>query len=200
VEVNNTFYRLPTPEAVDGWRRQTPPGFLFAVKGSRFLTHMKKLKDPGPGLARFLPVVERLREKLGPILFQLPPRWTCDLARLEAFLKALPRRHRYGFELRDPSWLVPAVYDVLARYNAAVCVYHLAGFLSPLEVTADFTYVRLHGPGGKYQGSYSDADLRAWARRVRAWRRRLRAIYVYFDNDQGGFAAANAQRLRQMVG
>jgi uncharacterized protein YecE (DUF72 family) len=200
VEVNNSFYRLPSPEAVDGWREATPPGFTFAVKGSRFITHMKKLKDPEAALARFLPVIERLREKLGPILFQLPPRWRADTGRLEAFLRALPRRHRYGFELRDPTWLAPEIYAVLARHNAALCAYHLAGFLSPLEITADFAYVRLHGPGGKYQGSYSPAELEVWARRVSAWRRKLDAVYVYFDNDQAGHAAANALALKTMVG
>ena len=200
VEINNSFYRLPRADAVDCWSDSTPRSFCFAVKGSRFLTHMKKLKDPEAGLARFLPLAERLRDKLGPILFQLPPHWSADPARLEAFLRALPRRHRYGFELRDPSWFVPEVYAVLARHNAALCVYHLAGFRSPVRHTADFAYVRLHGPGGKYQGSYDRAELEQWAHRLGAWRRRLNAVYVYFDNDQAGYAALNALALKELVG
>jgi uncharacterized protein YecE (DUF72 family) len=199
VELNNTFYRLPTADAVDGWHTSTPPGFQFAVKGSRFLTHMKKLGDPRAGLRHFLPLVQRLGPKLGPILFQLPPRWGCNLERLLGFLEALPPNHDYAFELRDPSWLVPSVYKLLSRYNAALCIYHLAGFQSPLELTADFTYIRLHGPDGKYSGDYTAAMLKAWARRIATWRHRLRKVFVYFDNDQKGFAAKNAMMLKALT-
>jgi uncharacterized protein YecE (DUF72 family) len=199
VELNTTFYRLPKPEAVDAWRASTPRRFQFAVKGSRFLTHMKKLADPRAGLRRFLPLAERLAPKLGPILFQLPPHWSCNLDRLRLFLEALPTTHDYAFELRDPSWLVPAVYQLLSRHNAALCIYHLAGFQSPLELTADFTYLRLHGPEGKYAGDYTPATLRAWARRIATWRRSLRHVFVYFDNDQRGFAAKNALMLKSLM-
>jgi uncharacterized protein YecE (DUF72 family) len=199
VELNNTFYRLPKESAVEAWRDGTPPGFLFAVKGSRFLTHMKKLTDPEPGLARFFRPVEQLGAKLGPILFQFPPGWGCDPARLEAFLAALPSRRRYAFELRDPSWHTAAIYRLLERYGAALCLFELAGFVSPIEVTADLVYVRLHGPGGRYQGSYGSASLRTWARRIRGWARARRSVHVYFDNDQAGYAAANALALREMV-
>jgi uncharacterized protein YecE (DUF72 family) len=199
VELNNTFYRLPTPPALQTWRTVTPPEFCFAVKGSRFLTHMKKLKDPGPGLHAFLGRVELLEEKLGPILFQLPPRWRCDSARLAAFLAALPKRHRYSFELRDPSWHTPDVCKLLTRHNAAFCMYELAGFRSPYHITADFAYIRLHGPGKAYQGSYEQKALQAWSERIRDWHRQLRAIYVYFDNDQAGYAARNALELKRAL-
>lgn len=199
VELNNTFYRLPTADAVDAWRTTTPRGFQFAVKGSRFLTHMKKLGDPRAGLQRFLPLAERLTPKLGPILFQLPPHWRCNLDRLRGFLEALPTTHDYAFELRDPSWLVPPVYQLLSRHNAALCIYQLAGFQSPLELTADFTYIRLHGPEGKYAGDYTPAMLRAWARRIATWRHRLRRVFVYFDNDQKGFAVKNALMLKSLT-
>jgi uncharacterized protein YecE (DUF72 family) len=199
VEINNSFYRLPTPAALESWRDQTPANFCFAVKGSRFITHMKKLKDPAAALANFLPRVEILGEKLGPIVFQLPPRWQSNAGRLDAFLRELPARHRYAFELRNASWHNDAVYDLLRRYNAAFCIYELAGFQSPHEVTADFTYLRLHGPGGAYQGSYSTERLTAWCRQIRSWRNTLKAVYVYFDNDQSGFAAHNALELRKLV-
>jgi uncharacterized protein YecE (DUF72 family) len=199
VELNTTFYRLAPETAVDEWRTQTPKGFLFAAKGSRFLTHMKKLKDPEPGIARFFERVDRLGRKLGPILFQLPPRWEVDTERLEHFLAALPRGHRYAFELRDPSWHVPEVYRILRRRRAAFCIFDIAGFQSGIEITADFTYVRLHGPGGAYQGSYASGKLEAWAARIRQWRKRLRAVYVYFDNDQAAYAVENALALKKLL-
>jgi uncharacterized protein YecE (DUF72 family) len=201
VELNNTFYRLPEESSFDGWKKGTPPGFLFSVKGSRFLTHMIKLKEPQRGLTNFLPRAERLRSKLGPILWQLPPGWKVNVERLEAFLAELPRRHRYTFELRNPTWMTDDVYDVLHRYNAAYCIYELAGYRTPLEITADWTYVRLHGPTSfKYQGSYTDAQLEEWADRIRAWSRKMKAIYVYFDNDDSAFAVRNALTLKKMLG
>lgn len=199
VELNNSFYRLPTPEAFDSWRASSAAGFIFAVKGSRFVTHNKKLKDPEQPLKNLLPRAERLGEKLGPILWQLPPKWRRNVERLEEFLQALPKRHRYAFEFREPSWHHESVYEVLRRYNAAYCIYDLAGFSTEPRVTADFAYVRLHGPGGKYQGCYSKRALGGWAARIAEWSRKLSAIYVYFDNDQAGYAARNARELKLLV-
>jgi uncharacterized protein YecE (DUF72 family) len=199
VEVNNSFYRLPTPEAVAEWRAAVPEGFRFAVKGSRYLTHMKKLKDPESGLDRFLASVEGLKESLGPIVFQLPPHWHVNLGRLEDFLAALPRDHRFAFEFRDPTWHTEDVCDLLRAYGAAFCIFDIAGFQSPLHVTADFVYVRLHGPESRaYHGSYSREQLAEWAERVRGWRDDLGDVYVYFDNDVGD-AVDNARRLDEMV-
>jgi len=200
VEINNSFYRLPSEAALHSWRDSTPANFQFAVKGSRFLTHMKKLKDPAEGLAKFFARMDLLREKLGPILFQLPPNFELNLARFETFLGALPSGHRYAFEFRNPSWNSPDVFQLLRKNNSAYCIFHLAGFQSPAEITADFTYIRLHGPGGKYQGSYNDETLRGWASEIRDWRRISKDIYVYFDNDEAGYAAVNALRLRELVG
>jgi uncharacterized protein YecE (DUF72 family) len=199
VEINNSFYRLPDPETFACWRESTPPNFVFAVKASRFLTHNKKLKDPENALENFLPRAERLREKLGPILFQLPPRWSVNTERLESFLRVLPAKHRYTFEFRELSWNRPEVLDILRKHNAAYCIYELAGYHTPFEITADFAYVRLHGPGGKYQGSYPRARLQQWAERIGEWQRTLRAVYVYFDNDQAGYAAQNALELKRLV-
>lgn len=200
VELNNTFYHLPKALAVESWRDSTPEGFCFAVKGSRFLTHMKKLKDPEPGLTKFFDAVGILGRKLGPVLFQLPPNWELDVDRLRIFISCLPHYRHYAFEFRNASWNVPQVYDLLRRHNIAYCIFDLAGVQSPLEVTADFTYIRLHGPGGKYQGSYSAEALTNWARRLDEWRSELKAVYVYFDNDQAGYAAANAAELKLLAG
>jgi uncharacterized protein YecE (DUF72 family) len=199
VELNNTFYRLPVPSGVETWRTSTPKNFLFAAKGSRFLTHMKKLQDAGPGLDKFFEHIGPLGRKLGPIVFQLPPSWEANAERLETFLAALPRRRRYAFELRNPTWHSEPVYRILRRHNVAYCIFEIAGFRSGLEITADFTYIRLHGPGAAYQGAYSAAALRGWAERLREWRKKLRAIYVYFDNDQSGYAVENALALKQML-
>jgi uncharacterized protein YecE (DUF72 family) len=201
VELNNTFYRLPAEETFDSWREAVPRGFVYAVKGSRFITHMIKLKDPMRGLANFMPRAERLGNHLGPILWQLPPNWKVNVERLEEFLSLLPTEHRYTFELRDRSWITDRVLEVLQRHNAAFCIYELAGYQSPLELTADWTYVRLHGPSAaKYQGSYSDAQLSDWAQRIRTWSRKLKAIYVYFDNDDSAYAAENALTLKRWLG
>jgi uncharacterized protein YecE (DUF72 family) len=197
VELNNTFYRLPPEGAAEEWKQGSPPGFLFATKGSRFLTHMKKLNDDGQGVERFFDRVQGLGRKLGPIVFQLPPRWQVNPARLEAFLDLLPKRRRYAFEFREPSWHTPEVYRILRRRNAAFCIFEIGGWRSGYEITADFVYVRLHGPGGPYQGSYSRAELKKWASRIREWSRELKAAYVYFDNDQAGYAAENALELKR---
>lgn len=200
VELNNSFYRLPTEAAFDGWRDSVPEGFVFAVKGSRFITHNKKLKDPENALTNLLPRAERLGTKLGPILWQLPPRWRMNVERLEEFLQALPKRFRYAFEFREASWHNPEVFALLRRHNAAYCIYQLAGYHTEHEITADWTYIRLHGPTEhKYAGSYSEEQLARWAKWVVEHCGRLRAIYVYFDNDQAGYAAHNARQLREMV-
>jgi uncharacterized protein YecE (DUF72 family) len=160
---------------------------------------MKKLKDAGPGIDRHFERIDRLGRKLGCVVFQLPPTFEVNLGRLDEFLHALPQGHRYAFELRHPSWHTAEVEALLGRYNAAFCIFEIAGFHSEFPVTADFTYVRLHGPGGAYQGSYSGETLGRWAARIRKWKKDLSAIYVYFDNDQHAYAVANAQTLKQMV-
>jgi uncharacterized protein YecE (DUF72 family) len=199
VELNNSFYRLPAKTSLSAWRDTTPRHFHFAVKGSRFLTHMKKLNNAEDGLKRFLDAVDVLSPKLGCILFQLPPNWEIHLDRLAAFLELLPRDRRWVFEFRNPTWDTIQTYDLLAKHNAGYCIFDLNGYLSPIQVTSDFAYIRLHGPGGKYQGSYSDAALAAWAKKIDAWRKRLSAVYVYFDNDDSGYAPRNALRLKTLL-
>ena len=196
VEINNCFYRLPTESAVTTWRDETPPGFCFAVKASRFITHIKRLRDPQPALKTYLSRMEGLKSKLGPILFQLPPSWHVNTERLSEFLSALPGRHRYVCEFRDPTWYTLPVYDLLRKYNVALCVHDWRGARSPQELTADHAYVRFHGTTGKYQGNYTDEMLTSWAGLIREWMPRLRAIYLYFNNDQGGHAVRNALTLQ----
>jgi len=138
LELNNTFYKLPTPSAMESWRDATPRGFIFAVKASRFITHNKKLKDPEHAINNLLPRAEILGRKLGPVLFQLPPKWRVNTSRLQELLEILPRSHRYAFEFREISWMVPEVNRILRKYNAAFCIYELGGYHSPLDITADF--------------------------------------------------------------
>ncbi len=199
VEINNSFYRLPAASALEQWCRQTPANFCFATKASRYITHNRKLKDPKETVKKFMAVIDKLERRLGPILFQLPPNWKVNAERLEEFLAGLPGGHRYVFEFRNETWNIPQVYEALRRHNAAFCMFELAGFQSPVELTADFAYVRLHGPGNKYQGDYSRSALRTWAKRIEAWRKELRHIFVYFDNDQAGFAPKNALELKRMI-
>src|SRR5947209_991681 len=139
-------------------------------------------------------------KKLGPILFQFPPKWGLNVDRLREFVAGLPRHQEYAFEFRHPGWLTSQVYDVLRQFNAALCIYEIAGFRSPVELTADFTYVRLHGPGERaYQGKYSEAVLRNWAEKAGTWAAGGRGVYFYFDNDQAGYAVQNAMELAAMV-
>jgi len=198
VEINGSFYRLVPEHTLIQWRDSVPAGFTFAMKGSRYITHMKRLTG-SQGLRRFMARAELLGDKLGPILFQLPPHWHLDLERLGSFLGMLPKDHRFAMEFRDPRWWVPEVYELLERHAVAFCIFELDGLRSPLELTADVAYVRLHGPGAPYQGQYSDQTLGRWAETFRRWRRGGRAVYCYLDNDQAGYAALDAQRLQVMV-
>jgi uncharacterized protein YecE (DUF72 family) len=200
VELNNTFYRLPTADAVDGWRRGSPARFVFAVKGSRYLTHVKRLKDPA-GIAKFFDVVLRLRSKLGPVLWQLPPQMKPDLGRLETFLDALPRRVKCAFEFRDAAWYSDDVCDLLDRHGAAFCEHDLVrgpegAALRPPRLTGGFRYLRFHGSTGKYEGRYGADGLAPWARDLAS---EGLESWVYFNNDFGGHAVMDARALLQAV-
>jgi len=198
VEINNSFYRLPSANTFDAWRESSPDGFCYAVKASRFITHMKKLKDPESSSAKFFLAAERLEKKLGPILFQLPPRWKVNVERLAEFFEVLPKGHQYVVEFRDESWFVDRVYELLRKYNVAFCIHDFADMKVPNEITADFTYIRFHGPtSAKYFGSYSDAQLRTWAKRINDWQ--LSSVYAYFNNDPGGEAVKNALTLKKIL-
>ncbi|AKD05175.1 DUF72 domain-containing protein [Pontibacter korlensis] len=199
VEVNNSFYKLPSAETFASWRQAVPDDFIFSVKASRYITHMKKLLDPQEGLSRFFGNADGLEHKLGPVLFQLPPGWKSNPGRLSDFMSLLPPYYKYTFEFRHPSWYNDEILGLLRKHNAAFCIYELDGHVSPLHITADFVYVRLHGPEGKYAGSYSESALQWWAEQCRQWQRQSLEVYVYFDNDQLGYAAFNALRLQEIL-
>jgi uncharacterized protein YecE (DUF72 family) len=200
VELNSPFYHLPPRQTFEKWKDDVPDDFIYAVKASRFITHMKKLNDAGDSLTRLLDNASGLDEKLSIILFQLPPKWEINVERFRAFLEKLPTGNRYTFEFRDHTWYQDTVYSLLREFNCAFCIYELAGHTSPIEVTANYVYVRLHGPGDKYQGSYSDEVLEEWAARCKDWSDSGKDVYVYFDNDQEGYAAFNAIRLQGLIG
>lgn len=195
LEINGSFYRLPTEKAVAAWRDAAPEGFVFAWKASRFITHYRRLKDVDDSLKLVLGRMEGLGEKMGPALFQLPPQMKADPDRLKGFLQRLPRRRRAVIEFRHPSWYDQAVYDLLKAHDVAVCISDHHDAPSPWIATARFVYVRGHGPGGGYSGSYADAELKRWAKRLHAWAEEGRDVFVYFDNDIGAAAPEDARRL-----
>ena len=201
VEINNAFYRLPEASAFQQWRRRAPRGFEYSVKASRYLTHMKKLKDSQAPIERFFERARYLGRSLGPVLFQLPPHWAVDVERLETFLTALPRRHRYTIEFRDPSWYAENVLALLASHEVALCLHDMAGSESGKVVTGPFVYVRLHGSQGarKYSGTYSDEALDQWAKWLSDRLRAGKSVYAYFNNDAGGHAPRDAMRLRDKL-
>jgi uncharacterized protein YecE (DUF72 family) len=199
VEINNSFYKLPSGQAFTDWMMTVPEAFVFSVKASRFITHMKKLREPQQSLALFLDRIQSLGEKLGPVLFQLPPAWHFNEERFTAFLQALPATFRYTFEFRDQSWYTDRAYQLLQQYNCAFCIYDFSYHQSPVVITTDFVYVRLHGPENKYDGSYSDQALESWATYCDIWLSQGKQVYLYFDNDIHGHAPVDALRLQQML-
>jgi uncharacterized protein YecE (DUF72 family) len=198
-ELNNPFYRAPSEATVAAWRDGTPPDFLFAWKASRVITHMKRLKNVEENIPFLMNRARLLGEKLGPILVQLPPSLKADRERLGAFLNLLPKGQRFTFEFRDPSWYEPAVLDLLRDHNAALCISDHAAAPAPWEATADFVYVRAHGPGGRYAGNYSDETQADWKREIYLWRAEGKDVYFYFDNDVKSAAPADASRLLALI-
>jgi uncharacterized protein YecE (DUF72 family) len=200
VEVNATFYRLPTRKAVAGWVAATPERFLFAVKASRYLTHLKRLRDLGPGLERFLDRIEPLVEspKLGPLLWQLPPNFHRDDDRLADALARLPRLD-HAFEFRHESWFADDVYALLREHGVALVIGDAPERpFQAHELTADWTFVRFHHGSRGRRGNYSERELEDWAKRIR--RRPVRRAFLYFNNDWEAFAVRNAKRLRELLG
>ncbi len=200
VEINNSFYRLPESASFEKWLEATPAEFRFALKAPRIITHYKKLKSCENQLDVLLTRLARLGERIGPLLFQLPPRWRCNTRRLGAFLERLSGPLRFAFEFRDPSWHCREVYDLLRAHRAAFCIFDKDGHTTALETTADFVYVRLHGPTDAHTGNYHPQTLRGWAVKAKGWQREGKDVFLFFDNDAGGYAAKNAQRIRRYFG
>ena len=201
VEVNSTFYRLASRDAVESWVKQTPDDFVFALKASRYLTHVKRLTEMERGAARFYERIEPLlgTPKLGPIVWQLPANFHRDDERLAAALERLPAG-RHAFEFRHSSWFVPEVYALLRAHGAALIIGdHPERPFQTHELTADWTFIRFHQGRRGRRGSYSESELRTWQRRISQWRRRVE-VYAYFNNDWEAFAVRNALRLNEMLG
>ena len=198
VELNSTFYHLPRADTFDSWRERAGEGFCFALKISRFITHRKYLVDCREPLALFLGRAERLEDRLGPLLIQLPPALQKDVKRLDGFLRLCPRRRRWAVEFRNPTWLCPEVFEVLREHGAALCIHDLVAD-HPEEVTAGFVYRRFHGSGKRYGGSYSARTLAASARQIRGWLQGGLDVFAYFNNDQKAYAVSNARDLKHYV-
>jgi len=199
LELNNSFYHLPTEKAFANWHDSSPHGFTFSVKVSRFITHIKRLKDVEKALVKFIDRAKLLENKLGPLLYQLPPGLHRNDLLLEDFLKLLPRDLSHVFEFRHESWFAKEVYDLLRKYNAGFCIYDMPDLTTPLEVTADFVYVRFHGRGWLYGGCYSDEELSKWAQDIKRLSKNKKAAYSYFNNDAEGFAIQNALTLKKKL-
>ncbi|MBB4641508.1 DUF72 domain-containing protein [Rhizorhapis suberifaciens] len=196
VEINASFYRLPKAETFEAWKRQAPEGFCYAVKAPRFITHMHKLKDEG---ALFLENVRHLGTRLGPILYQLPPRWKYDPNRLEAFLASRPKDLRHVFEFRDPSWITEEVLELLGSKGASFCTHDMPGQPTPRWATGPVAYIRFHGAGQKYGGDYSRKTLMSWRDWILEQSRQGRDVWAYFNNDIEARAIADAEELKELL-
>ncbi len=204
VEINNTFYRLPSRAVFEKWRDSVPDGFRFIVKANRFITHIKRLKDPEISVKNFLLNVGGLGEKLGPILFQLPPSWNVNIERLENFLSYLTSQKiipglKTAFELRNSSWAINEIFDLLKTYNTALCFADWPGLTIEKPVTSDFVYLRRHGPKDLYSSDYSEKKLRRDGAYISSWLKEGKNVYVYFNNDWGGYAVKNALELLKII-
>ena len=199
VELNNSFYRLPSETAFTTWHDSSPANFTFAVKVSRFITHIKRLKNSEEAVDNFISRAKILAEKLGPLLYQLPPNMHRNDEILESFLSTLPQGMKHVFEFRHQSWLEDKVFEILHKHNIGFCVFDMPSVSCPLVATADFAYIRFHGSTGLYFSCYSDEELADWAKRLANLARNLEAIYIYFNNDAEAFAVRNAITLHRYL-
>ena len=199
-EINGSFYRTPSLEAVQAWREQTPDDFLFAWKASKFITHWKRLSDKSVNSIELMESrLKVLRTKIGPVLFQLPARFKADSERLTSFLKLLSKKYLYAFEFRDASWYNEEILAVLRKRNVALCLSDHHDAPTPWEVTASHVYIRGHGPTGEYKDNYPLSTLRKWAESIRKWKRQGRTVFCYFDNDHKSAAPQDARRLAKLL-
>jgi uncharacterized protein YecE (DUF72 family) len=209
VEINSSFYRLPSVSSLRSWDDETPKPFLFALKASRYLTHFKRLMDPGEPLQRLFERARTLGSKLGPVLYQLPPGWSVNIDRLATFLRALPRelpvargrsvRLRHVIEFRDKSWYADEVLELLAGHGVALCLHDMPGSESGKRLVGPFVYLRFHGADARYSGGYGSRRLRRWADWLAEARHSGRDLHVFFNNDVGGHAPRDALTLRRLL-
>lgn len=198
VEVNTTFYHTPLLTTTTKWLNDVPKNFQFAIKASRYITHLKRLNECAESLNFFYKSIQKLKTKAGPILFQLPPFFSLNYERLEAFICLLKEDYKYTFEFRHKTWFTNEIYKLLSKHNIALCITDLNGKLLPEEVTANFIYIRLHGPHKAYLGSYGSARLKAWKKKIDNWLTMRKEVYCYFDNDEKGYAIEDAKFLLEL--
>jgi uncharacterized protein YecE (DUF72 family) len=199
LELNNSFYHLPSEAAFDNWYHASPPDFVFAVKVSRFITHIKRLKDCEDAIGNFMSRARLLKEKLGPLLYQLPPGLHRDDDRLEAFLQKLPRDLKHTIEFRHQSWFEDDVFKILRSYHTGFCVFDMPKLTSPLLATTNFAYVRFHGRQGLYSSRYTDEEMADWAEKIAGLSKKAESVNIYFNNDVAGYALENAQTIREYL-
>ncbi|MHB0976089.1 MAG: DUF72 domain-containing protein [Candidatus Aquicultorales bacterium] len=199
VEINRSFYRLPTRDTFEKWKETVGEDFVFAVKASRYLTHNKKLKDPEEPWRRFIEAAVGLGSTLGPILFEFQPSWRKNAERLSAFLSILPDTFRYAFEFRHPTWFDSEVFDLLRSKGAALVTADSPRFPQSFEITAGFSFIRFHGGRLLYSSDYSGSELEEWGERILDMARDGRSVYAYFNNDAFGFAPKNARELIAII-
>lgn len=199
VEINNTFYQLPGESVFRGWAEKAPPGFVFALKASRYITHVRRLRDAAGPLALFLGRARLLGEHLGPVLYQLPPKWRKDTARLGAFVSLLPDDVRHAFEFRDPSWYDEDVLGLLEAAGCGLCVHDLASAPAPRRAAPGFAYCRFHGPGLPGPAAYGQGLLAPWAEWIGGLLGEGRDVHAYFNNDARGNAVRDALALREIL-
>lgn len=199
VEINNSFYHSLKEETVKNWVKSVPKNFIFSVKANRYITHLKKLKEPEKRVANFIESIKPFDKKIGPILFQLPPHFSFNGERIEYFLKLLPEDYRYVFEFRDKSWFNLESYDILKRNNTALCIYNLGDYQSPKEITTDFIYIRLHGSGELGSSKYNEEKLDEFCRDIKEFNTEGKGVFCYFNNDEEGYAIQNAFELREKL-
>lgn len=199
VELNNSFYRLPSEAAFKNWYDSSPPDFTFAVKVSRYITHIKRLKNSEEAVDNFIQRARILGEKLGPLLYQLPPNMHRNDETLNSFLSSLPQEFKHVIEFRHQSWLEEDVFAILRQHHAGLCVFDMPDFTCPLRATANFAYIRFHGSDSLYSSCYSDEELEDWAKRISELAENLDSVFIYFNNDVEGFAVRNAETIKQFL-
>jgi len=200
VEINNTFYHLPKEAFLKKWHEQAPKSFIYSVKANQYITHIKKLRDASEPLERFFERVGILAEKLGPVLYQLPPSLHKDLDLLGGFIKLLPGELAGVFEFRHKSWFSEDTFKLLRQFGLGFCIHDMPGVPSPRVITSDIIYIRFHGPTGKYAGSYSKSALQGWVQWLKEQTKEVRSVYVYFNNDINANVVRNAKTLKEQLG
>ena len=197
VELNNSFYRLPSEKAFINWKHSSPPGFVFAVKVSRFITHIRRLRGIEEPMANFMARAQFLGGKMGPFLYQLPPNMKRDIELLEDFIRILPEDTSHVIEFRHPSWFDDRVFDLLRRNNIGFCIYDMPDCNTPVIATSDTAYLRFHGSHQLYASCYSDKELVGWAKKIPELGAGM--VFAYFNNDAEGFAIRNAMTLENLL-